>query len=137
MKGASFSLLTKNIFRTFFSWFNKTEVNRVMFYLDEILNTGINGRKIHQSDIGIISPYKKQVSHCYFVRHIVDIKIFLFKPMKCSIIEDACRRKGWRNILISSVELLQGKEKPIIIVSTVRSQSKSIGFLDNFRVKNF
>lgn len=49
-------------------------------------------------------------------------------------IEDACRRKGWRDIMISSVEQFQGKEKKIIIVSTVRSKSDNIGFLNNFRV---
>lgn len=33
-----------------------------MFYLDELLNNGVNGRKFSQADVGIISPYKKQVS---------------------------------------------------------------------------
>ncbi|KAG4067906.1 hypothetical protein HA402_010592 [Bradysia odoriphaga] len=96
------------------SWFNKVEQSRVMFYLDELLNNGVNGLKFSQADIGVISPYKKQ----------------------CTQIEDACRRKGWRDIMISSVEQYQGKEKKIIIVSTVRSQSDNIGFLNNFRRLN-
>lgn len=39
--------------------------------------------------------------------------------------------------MISSVEQFQGKEKKIIIVSTVRSKSDNIGFLNNFRVNEF
>lgn len=38
--------------------------------------------------------------------------------------------------MISSVEQFQGKEKKIIIVSTVRSKSDNVGFLNNFRVNS-
>lgn len=44
-----------------FSWFNLAEINMVSFYLDRLLNIGINGKKIFPSDIGIVSPYKSQI----------------------------------------------------------------------------
>lgn len=56
------------------------------------------------------------------------------QSIQCMHIEEACRRKGWRDLMISSVEQFQGKEKKIIIASTVRSKSDNIGFLNNFRV---
>lgn len=37
--------------------------------------------------------------------------------------------------MTSSVELFQGKEKPVIIVSTVRTGRQGIGFLDSPQVK--
>lgn len=69
-------------------------------------------RPITLNDIGIISPYKKQ----------------------CKKIRAACRNHYWDGIQIGSVEVFQGKEKPIIIVSTVRSDGRNIGFLDNPKV---
>lgn len=69
-------------------------------------------RKLTIDDIGIISPYKKQ----------------------CKKIRMECNYRGWHGIQIGSVEVFQGKEKPIIIVSTVRSDGRNIGFLDNPKV---
>lgn len=124
-------MLLKIVINIFFSWFNRVEVSRVMYYLDELLNVGINGTLFTQNDIGIISPYRKQVSK----KKITFFQLFHRNVLfQCAYIEDACRKKGWRDIMISSVELFQGKEKKIIIVSTVRSQSDNIGFLNNFRV---
>lgn len=36
-------------------------MKRVMFYLEELLTVGVNETKFTQTDIGVISPYKKQV----------------------------------------------------------------------------
>lgn len=95
------------------------EVNKVMYYLDRLLsqkfryqNARRYKRKITIDDIGIISPYKKQ----------------------CKKIRAACRRRGWDGIQTGSVEVFQGKEKPIIIVSLVRSDGHKIGFLNNPKV---
>lgn len=38
------------------------------------------------------------------------------------------------NVMTATVELFQGKEKSVIIVSTVRSGQQGIGFLDNPKV---
>lgn len=95
-----------------------------MDYLRKIVNRKMCNVKITQSHIGIISPYRKQV-----------LKL-----------KEACGRKGWKDILIGSVEQFQGKEKTVIIMSTVRSQSSKditnidkkfeLGFLRNAKVND-
>lgn len=45
----------------YFSWFNMTEVRKVINYVNILLRGGINGERIYEEDIGIISPYKSQV----------------------------------------------------------------------------
>ncbi|XP_075234824.1 putative helicase mov-10-B.1 isoform X2 [Lycorma delicatula] len=96
------------------SFFNLNEVNLIMHYIKECLvGKTINGRLIKTTDIGVVSPYKKQIQ-------------------KLSI---ALKTKGLNGITLGSVEQFQGNEKLIIIVSTVRSMPKdeqtSLGFLKN------
>lgn len=43
------------------SWYNLGEVEHGMWYIKQILKNGINKRRIMPSDIGIITPYRKQV----------------------------------------------------------------------------
>lgn len=43
------------------SLFNKIEISRVLYYVKKLLNSSVNGRRVKADDIGIISPYKKQV----------------------------------------------------------------------------
>lgn len=81
-----------------------------MNYLHRIFNQ--SKRTITQNDIGIISPYRRQ----------------------CEQLTEQCARNGYPGIQIGSVEIFQGQEKPIIIVSTVRSQMDSIGFLNSKKV---
>lgn len=81
-----------------------------MNYLDRIFK--MSHRKITQSDIGIISPYRRQ----------------------CEELSEKCKQLGYDDIQIGSVEVFQGQEKPIIIVTTVRSQMKNLGFLDSKKV---
>lgn len=82
-----------------------------MKYLHRIFK--MTNRKITQNDIGIISPYRRQ----------------------CEQLTEACKKYGYDDIQIGSVEVFQGQEKPIIIVSTVRSQMNNLGFLDSKKVK--
>ncbi|XP_062547272.1 putative helicase MOV-10 [Armigeres subalbatus] len=89
------------------SMFNKDEANQVMFYVSDLLNNGINGRQVNQSDIGILSPYARQVT----------------------LLKQLCSAKTWHDIEIGSAEQYQGREKTIIIISTVRSSCNSVGFL--------
>ena len=79
------------------SLYNEVEVNKVMWYIRKILTEGINGREFKQCDIGVISPYALQVAH----------------------LKKRFREPKWADIEIGSVEQYQGREKPIIIVSTV------------------
>lgn len=94
------------------SMFNMGEINIVIQYVKELMFFGLNGQQVTEKDIGIVSPYKKQ----------------------CLMIKDELESRNWFNIEVGSAETYQGKEKPIIIMSTVRSRTKTIGFLNNIRV---
>lgn len=88
------------------SSFNFGEITKVRHYVDSLLNFGVNGQKVLQTDIGIVSPYKAQHQ-------------MLKQSLKC-----------YPAIEIGSAEYYQGREKKIIIFSTVKSHS-GIGFLKN------
>jgi superfamily I DNA and/or RNA helicase len=95
-----------------FSQYNMREIEMIMTYVNLMLITGINGREIKQQDIGIISPYKKQTQK----------------------IRQTCEKQELDLIECGTVEMFQGREKPIIIISTVRSQQPTVGFLNNPKV---
>lgn len=71
--------------------------------------------EITADDIGIVSPYKKQT------RNIVN----------------ALKHQKLGDVKVGSVEVFQGQEKPVIIVTTVRSKMNNVGFLSNWRVSIF
>ena len=91
------------------SSFNNGELKVVDFYVNNLLNSGINGTNIKQIDIGIVSPYAAQL-----------------KKLK-----NAYNR--FPNIEIGTAEYYQGREKNIIIISTVKSKD-GIGFLKSEKV---
>lgn len=97
-------------FSILFSSYNMEEVNAVMDFVNMLLDMDT----ITQSDIGIVSPYKLQ----------------------CKIIKQQCEKSNWKQIVIGPAEVFQGQEKPIIIISTVRSRSNGLGdFLQNAQVR--
>ncbi|EDV37969.1 uncharacterized protein Dana_GF11149, isoform B [Drosophila ananassae] len=93
---------------------NNKEIDAVMDYVKDLMYFGLNGEKIAQTDIGIISPYKNQYQR----------------------IQEQLNMRSWSQIDCGSVELFQGKEKQVIIVSFVRSFTPKLGFLDNERRLN-
>lgn len=96
-------------FRSFrFSYVNHAEVRKVHEIVFDLLQRKCANRCITEEDIGIIAPYRSQV------HALKDI------PLK--------------NVFIGTTESFQGTEKPIIIISTVRSGGNDIGFLKDFRV---
>ncbi|XP_031638459.1 putative helicase mov-10-B.1 [Contarinia nasturtii] len=94
------------------SMFNLKEVDIVMDYVKKLLKMKLNnGRCIKQDDIGIVTPYKMQrrrISHECDVLHLDEITI-------------------------GTAEVFQGQERPIMIVSTVRSGGNKLGFVNNKR----
>lgn len=93
------------------SWCNPAEVYHVARYLQLLLNA-----KIDPDEIGVITPYKKQVDK---IREFV--KASELFPVK-----------------VGSVEEFQGQERDVIVVSTVRSHEcresgsfNHLGFLRN------
>lgn len=93
--------------------FNLKEVNVVIDYVKEILQNK-NGctECITQADIGIVTPYKLQ----------------------SKVIARACRQNDFKDITIGTAEAFQGQEKPVMIVSTVRTGG-ILGFVNDPRVR--
>ncbi|KAL4218612.1 Helicase MOV-10 [Mactra antiquata] len=89
------------------SYFNRDEIAQVEKYLHLLLNDKKKGLKVLPKDIGIISPYRKQVQK---LRDMIKKKNF--------------GRTG--EIIVGSVEEFQGQENKIIIISTVRSQDNCV-----------
>ena len=99
------------------SWFNLTEAALVMQYVDELLDHRPAGLSL--ADIGIITPYNRQAQ----------------KLRAMARARAAAGRAQWANssaLMIGSVELFQGQERRVIVVSAVRSQ---LATLDSFDVK--
>ncbi|XP_059053363.1 putative helicase mov-10-B.1 [Achroia grisella] len=86
------------------SFFNMMELEIVQNYISFL----IIRHKVPQNDIGVISPYTRQVHK----------------------IRDWLEVEGYNNIEVGTVEAFQGKEKRVIILTTVRSKcdfTKSVG----------
>ncbi|CAH1266449.1 MOV10 [Branchiostoma lanceolatum] len=99
------------------SFFNAREVATVLDYVHELLNSR-GGMRVTQNNIGIISPYRRQVQK----------------------LQHALKLQNYSEIKVGSVEEFQGQERLVIIVSTVRSTRQeylkmdkdyNLGFLNN------
>lgn len=89
------------------------EVHAVTEYIQKLLLLEEKGKKVTEDDIGVVVPYKLQ----------------------CKIIRRVCNRMNLKDITIGTPEAFQGQEKPIMIVTTVRSGG-NLGFLNDPRVCN-
>ncbi|XP_023666128.2 RNA helicase Mov10l1 isoform X2 [Paramormyrops kingsleyae] len=97
------------------SWFNPTEAVQVMFYCCQLAKSLY--KPVAAADIGIITPYKKQVETIRTLLH----------------------RVGLADIKVGSVEQFQGQESLVVILSTVRCNEAIVtedvhsvlGFLSN------
>ncbi|CAH1266453.1 MOV10 [Branchiostoma lanceolatum] len=102
------------------SFFNAREVATVLDYVHELLNSR-GGIRVTKRDIGIISPYRRQVQK-------------IQQKLRQQYPTDHAQLK------VGSVEEFQGQERLVIIVSTVRSprpeflridKNYNLGFLNN------
>ncbi|KAH8300631.1 hypothetical protein KR018_000086, partial [Drosophila ironensis] len=120
MPNAAFPIMFHSVFGTTLntkssvSLCNNKEIDAVMDYVKDLMYFGLKGEKVAQTDIGIISPYKNQYQR----------------------IQEQLNMRSWSQIDCGSVELFQGKEKQVIIVSFVRSFTPKLGFLENQRRLN-
>lgn len=88
-------------------------MHAIIDYIKQLLgNDDLSKVKVTQSDIGVVTPYKLQ----------------------CKVIGRECRKNGFTNITIGTAEVFQGQEKPIMIVSTVRTGGR-LGFVKDPRVR--
>ncbi|XP_017548982.1 putative helicase mov-10-B.2 [Pygocentrus nattereri] len=109
------------------SFFNTSEIVVVVSYLKKLLlsqaKKGI--AKISPRDIGIITPYRKQVEKLRKAIRTCDKELKAYRSIE--------------ELKVGSVEEFQGQERRVIIVSTVRSTNEyikidkdfNIGFLNN------
>lgn len=100
------------------SWYNPEEITQVFEYLELLLGSKQSGIKL--SDIGVISPYRKQVQK---MRKFIESR----------------NVRDLQELKVGSTEEFQGQERRVIIISTVRSKTDyiqfdrkhSLGFLSN------
>lgn len=91
---------------------NQDEIKLVMDYVAELLQKlKINGKHLAPTDIGIVSPYSQQ----------------------CHEIRERINALGFDEITVGSAEVYQGQERPVIIISTVRTGNE-IGFVNDAKV---
>lgn len=88
------------------SLYNPEECNQVVNYIRYLVT------KVAQEDIGVASPYTAQVNR---------LKSALTK---------------YQGIHFGTTEFFQGREKPIMIISTVISSARDSNFLSESRVRN-
>lgn len=80
----------------------------VIEWIRKLSKTEWKGNQISTSDIGVVSPYKKQ----------------------CALIRNELSNNGFGDVTVGTAEVYQGKEKQIIIISTVRT-GEPLGFISN------
>ncbi|NXL99132.1 SDE3 helicase, partial [Tyrannus savana] len=104
------------------SFFNTSEIEVVVDYLKKLLQS--QGKKgcptVSPKEIGIISPYRKQVEKIR--RAITSLDPVLKKLADIN------------QLKVGSVEQFQGQERRVILISTVRSFSMNLGFDETFRL---
>jgi hypothetical protein len=101
------------------SYVNVKEVDKVAVILMQLIRTGGLENGVH--DVGVITPYSAQVR---LIRRTM-------KERK--VLRDA----GLADVEISSVDGFQGREKEVIIFSSVRANfDKNVGFLSDWRRMN-
>lgn len=88
------------------------EVHAVIEQIKELVNSKPNNRTIKYADIGVVTPYKLQ----------------------CKIIGRLCHRLGFSDVTIGTAEVYQGQEKPVMILSTVRTGGV-LGFVNSKQVR--
>lgn len=97
------------------SLFNKKEVDAVMDFIKQLLaNRYSMAKPLMQSDIGVVTPYKLQ----------------------CKIIGRETRKNNLNDITVGTAEIFQGQERPVMIVSTVRTNG-TLGFVKDPRVRQY
>eukprot|EP01062_Namystynia_karyoxenos_P074483 TRINITY_DN713_c0_g1_i1.p1 TRINITY_DN713_c0_g1~~TRINITY_DN713_c0_g1_i1.p1 ORF type:complete len:1450 (+),score=393.86 TRINITY_DN713_c0_g1_i1:95-4351(+) len=104
------------------SWYNKEEIGAVKQVLESLLQDG-SGVQVRGEDIGVITPYLKQKRKLEKHFHY-------------------CQK--FRGVCVRTVEGFQGQERPVIIVTTVRSRPENVlhdrkfqlGFVEHARRTN-
>ncbi|KAJ3474697.1 hypothetical protein NLI96_g12310 [Meripilus lineatus] len=108
------------------SWNNDHEATLVLRVVEDLLLRNYN---LSGHDIGIISPYKAQIS-------LLEDK-FAQQPATKSAVLSPERINELRNVAIRTVDGFQGQEKDVIIYSTTRSHESGLSPLRQNRAISF
>jgi superfamily I DNA and/or RNA helicase len=95
-----------------FSYFNQYELDKVVRYVRILLKGGPSRAPVDQKDIGIVAPY---------IRQVYKLKAKL-------------KDKGWEDIEVGTTETYQGREKRVLLISTVRSQRNFLAVDSKFKL---
>jgi helicase MOV-10 len=95
------------------SWYNKKEIQEVFSYVNQILSS----KRVKESDIGILTPYRKQSEKLRQLFYGKGNHLDLYKELK-----------------IGTTENFQGIEKKVIIITCVRSQAKYLEIDHKFSI---
>eukprot|EP00798_Chlamydomonas_sp_ICE-L_P012084 gene12084-15195_t len=108
-----------------FSYMNDMEAQEVIAVVMALLRPPNGGVPLQASDIGVVTPYNGQVRHiqaCFQRQHFWDPEV---------------QSDVMASLEIKSVDGFQGREKEVIIFSTVRSNTRGhVGFLSDYRRLN-
>lgn len=89
------------------------EAQAVIDFIKKLLaNNDKKVKRLLQSDIGVVTPYNLQGK----------------------IIGRFCRQNNFHGITVGTAEIFQGQERPVMIVSTVRTNGM-LGFVKDPRVR--
>ncbi|NXL73862.1 SDE3 helicase, partial [Leptocoma aspasia] len=104
------------------SFFNTAEIEVLVHYLKKLLQSRGKGRcpTVSPKEIGIISPYRKQVEK---IRKAIT-----------SLDRDLQKLPDISQLKVGSVEEFQGQERRVILISTVRSCSTYLQLDQTFRL---
>ncbi|XP_075766067.1 helicase MOV-10 [Pelodiscus sinensis] len=104
------------------SFFNAQEIHVLLTYLKQLLQSqGKRGRaRLSPKEIGIISPYRKQVEKIRLAITRLDPELKQLPDIK--------------ELKVGSVEEFQGQERRVILVSTVRSCPEFLAMDEKFKL---
>ncbi|KAM9147737.1 helicase MOV-10 [Pangshura tecta] len=104
------------------SFFNTLEIEALVTYLKKLLQSqGKRGRsRISPKEIGIISPYRKQVEK---IRQAITKKD-----------RDLMNLPDIKELKVGSVEEFQGQERRVLLISTVRSCTEYLSKDEDFKL---
>lgn len=88
------------------SFYNPDEMKAVLIHIRKLLDCKMTGMGFTDKDIGIVSPYRSQ----------------------CDRLRTMCKAAKYDNITVGTAEVFQGQERPIMVISTVRTGGK-LGFM--------
>lgn len=104
------------------SFFNALEIEALVTYLKKLLQSqGKRGRsRISPKEIGIISPYRKQVEK---IRQAITKKD-----------RDLMNLPDIKELKVGSIEEFQGQERRVLLISTVRSCTEYLSVDEDFKL---